>query len=145
MNKNEIKISFNAPRVYVDVENESSKCGLGGVLYIPKEIAEHIGMQEHTKVFTKSYAECREGDEFSEEKARKIAVAKAEMKIYRKVADKIVRQWDKYNDAEVPCDIYDALEEAGVFPTLNNAINAFWRKANNCVEHNTRYIKEIAG
>lgn len=145
MNRNEIKISFSAPRVYVDVNNKSSKCGLFGVLYIPKEIAQSIGMDEYTKVVAKSTAVCQPCDVFDETKARKIAVAKAEAKMYSKVSEKLVRQWDKVNDEEVPEDLYDELQQEGIFPTFNSAINAFWRKAQGCVEHNMRYIEEIAG
>ena len=145
MNQKKIKITFNKPRVYVDEQTQSSKCGLTGVLYIPKEVAQHIGMPEYTKVIAKSQAACRRGDVFSVEKARKIAIAKAEIKMYEKVSEKIVRMWDKFNDVEVPADLYDMLQDAGVFPTLNTAINEFWQKAENVMEHNTRYIEEIGG
>jgi len=136
MDKLNIKIKFEQPMLYVDAQREFVKCTLKGTMYLPKDIAASLGLPTQVKVVSKTEAQCKDGDVFSTEKGRKIAVAKAERNIYRNQAERLVRRWKAINDIQLDC-----LQE----PTLNSGINAFVAKANGCVAHNERYIQEIAG
>lgn len=138
MNSQQIKFKFEQPMVYQNREIRLTKCTLKGVLSIPSDVAESYGFPAKLKVTAKSVVICRTGDEFSEEKGMKIAIAKAESNIYRNAADRLVRAWRRRNDIEIAGTDEDN-------PTLNSKINAFVAKANNCVSHNQKYIAEIGG
>lgn len=135
MDRLKIKIKFDQPALYVDSERGFVKCTLKGTMNLPKYIATSLGLPEQVRVSSKTEAICKDGDVFSVEKGRKIAIAKAERNIYRNQSNRLVRRWKTVNDV---------VFMAGV-PTLNSAINAFVEKANGCVAHNERYIREIAG
>ena len=134
MDRQKIKIKFDQPALYADAKRGFVKCTLKGTMYLPKSIASSVGLPERVRVSSKTEAQCKNGDVFSFEKGRKIAVAKAERNIYRNQADRLVRRWRAVNDVVFIGDV----------PTLNSAINAFFEKANGCVSHNERYIREIA-
>lgn len=136
MDRLKIKIKFDQPALYVDAERGLVKCTLKGTMHLPKDVASSLGLPALVRVSSKTEAVCKEGDVFSVEKGRKIAIAKAERNIYRNQAERLVRRWKAVNDI---------LFITSDFPTLNSAINAFVEKANGCVSHNQRYIREIAG
>jgi len=139
MDKEQIKISFEQPLYYVDSERNFVKCTLKGVMRIPKTVAGQYGFPEEVKVVSHTTAVCKEGDVFSPERGKKIAVARCEMKTYQKCADKLVKAWRRANDVRVEFLDFPA------HPTLNNTINRFVAKAYGCVGHNKRYIAEIGG
>ena len=135
MDSQKIKIKFDQPALYVDAERGLVKCTLKGTMHLPKNVASSLGLPAQVRVSSKTEAVCKDGDVFSVEKGRKIAIAKAERNIYRNQAVRLVRRWKSVNDVVFISDV----------PTLNSAINAFVEKANGCITHNERYIKEIAG
>lgn len=139
MNRTEIKISFEKPLLYANAERRFVKCTLKGVMHLPKQVAKSLGFPEDFNVTAKSIAICKPGDKFSEEIGVKIAVAQAEANIYRNAAERLVRAWKRGNDVRV--EYIDDPDH----PTLNLKVNEFVRKANGCVEHNKRYVKEIGG
>lgn len=136
MDRLKIKIKFDQPAIYVDAERGFVKCTLKGTMHLPKDVATSLGLPSQVRVFSKTEAVCNDGDVFSTEKGRKIAIAKAERNIYRNQSVRLVRRWKAVNDV-----VFITLDT----PTLNSAINAFVEKANGCIAHNERYIKEIAG
>lgn len=135
MDRLKIKIKFDQPALYVDAERGFVKCTLKGTMHLPKDVASSLGLPAQVRVSSKTEAVCKYGDVFSVEKGRKIAIAKAERNIYRNQSNRLVRRWRAVNDVVFIGDV----------PTLNSAINAFVEKANGCVAHNERYIREIAG
>ncbi len=139
MNRSQIKISFGMPLLYVDAERGLVKCTLYGTLHLPKSVAKSIEFPEDLKISARSTALCRKGDTFSETKGIKIAIAKAESNAYRNASERLVRAWKRGNDILVSY----LLDENT--PTLNSLVNTFVQKANGCVKHNERYIKEIGG
>ena len=136
MDRLKIKIKFDQPALYVDAERGFVKCTLKGTMHLPKDVASSLGLPAQVRVSSKTEAVCKDGDVFSVEKGRKIAIAKAERNIYRNQAERLVRRWKAVNDV-----VFISIDT----PTLNSAINDFVEKANGCVTHNERYIKEIAG
>lgn len=139
MDRLSIKIKFDQPLTYIDAERNFVKCTLKGVMHLPKDVAVPLGIPTEIKVQARTITECKNGDVFSAEKGRKIAVARCEMKIYKKTAEKLVKLWKRGNDISV-----DYITNPD-HPTLNSGINAFVAKANGCVAHNARYIQEIGG
>lgn len=137
MDRLKIKIKFDQPAIYVDAERGFVKCTLKGTMHLPKDVATSLGLPAQVRVSSKTEAVCNDGDVFSAEKGRKIAIAKAERNIYRNQSVRLVRRWKAVNDVE-----FITLDTP---PTLNSTINAFVEKANGCIAHNERYIKEIAG
>lgn len=139
MNRQEIKISFDAPLLYIDEERRIVKCTMRGTLLLPKNVAKSLGFDTEVKVIARSSATCKEDDTFSAEKGVKIAVAKTEANAYRNASDRLIRAWYRGNDCIV--DYIESPEH----PTLNSYVNAFARKANGCIEHNKRYVAQIGG
>ena len=138
MNCQQIKFKFEQPLLYQNDELKLTKCTLKGVLSIPADVAQSFGFPTELKVSAKSVVICRDGDVYSSDKGIKIAVAKAESNIYRNAAERFVRRWKRGNDIEIAGTDDDN-------PTLNSKVNAFVTKANSCVSHNQKYIKEIGG
>lgn len=136
MDSQKIKIKFDQPALYVDAERGLVKCTLKGTMHLPKDVASSLGLPAQVRVSSKTEAVCKDGDVFSAEKGRKIAIAKAERNIYRNQSVRLVRRWKAVNDV-----VFVSVDTL----TLNSAINAFVEKANGCITHNERYIKEIAG
>ena len=139
MNRQEIKISFEKPLLYIDEERRFVKCTMRGVMHLPNNVAKSLGFEPDVKVVAKSVATCKDDDVFSAEKGVKIAIAKTEANAYRNASDRLVRAWYRGNDCIV--DYIESPEH----PTLNSYVNAFVRKADGCIAHNKRYIEQIGG
>ena len=50
MNRQEIKISFDAPLLYIDEERRIVKCTMRGTLLLPKNVAKSLGFDTEVKV-----------------------------------------------------------------------------------------------
>ena len=75
MDRLKIKIKFDQPALYADAERGFVKCTLKGIMYLPKSIASSVGLPEQVRVYSKTEAQCKNGDVFYFEKGRKIAIA----------------------------------------------------------------------
>ena len=140
LNSNKIKIAFAKPKAYAEQRKNLAKSLLTGILYIPENLARALSLPTTSVVSAKGYAKCLEGDEFNPETGIKIAVARAESKIYVKTVAAIIKAWKEQN----PIGFIPFSDgKKGTEPTLNPQINDFCNRALGCVAHNEKYINEL--
>lgn len=89
--RNEIKISFDEPKYHIDLVNKVVVCILKGVPKLPNAIdwtsCSFTDSYFPDKYIAKGVARLNPGDIFDEEKGMKVALAKAENKIYSMLGD----------------------------------------------------------
>lgn len=111
-----IKIKFDDPEFFVNEENRTVTCKLRGVIDMPEgtyRVWEDLAT-----------ARCSPEDEFNIEKGKRIALAKAENKIFKKAQRSL--QYLK-NDLEYTV----------------NLISGYEINSQSCINHNEEYIKAI--
>lgn len=124
--RNEIKISFSGQKFYIDQKRNEVKCVLNFKLLCPpfiKFILTQYGLYASNWTVT-STARLKEKDIFDEIKGRKVALAKAENKAYRKVGKtlKFIQEYIKLSDWQ---------------------ISSFYDKIDNVNNHNLEYINKF--
>lgn len=126
--RNEIKISFGEPKYYIDQVNKVVVCILEGEPLFPEAI-------DHTtfnfincwlsKIYTsKGVAKLSPGDEFDPNIGMKVALAKAESKMYE-IVGTMLRNY-----------------VTGLNKALNQCKDFLWKSAN-VIEHNDEYLKQF--
>ena len=123
LNRNDIKLTTLKNEFFYDGNNVTAK--LLATLKIPDVLYDIFG---DFPIVVKATAKCHEDDKYDKKTGERIALARAESKAYRLLSNELQRRWDY---------VLEAIE------TLNPVRIAFIEKANNCVEHNTRYCKEL--
>ena len=123
LDRNDIKMTTVSTEFYYNGDNVTVE--LHAALKTPEVFTYVFG--PFYKV-VKATAKCRPGDAYDKRTGEKIALARAEAKAYRQLSNEIDRRW-KY--------MLEALE------TLKPVKDAFQEKAENSIEHNTRYVDEL--
>lgn len=87
--RDDFKIRFTRkPEFTVDEKNKTVKCYLTGDVIVPNGLTGNHFM-ENFRTFAKGYAKCDEKDTFNPEIGKKIALARAESKLYWKVRTEV--------------------------------------------------------
>ena len=82
--RDDFKIKFDKePEFIVDKEKKFVKCYLNGLVLTPTGKEGQI--LENFRIFSKGYAKCSDKDKFNPEIGKKIALARAESRLYWKV------------------------------------------------------------
>ena len=123
LDRNDIKLTTLNTQYFYDGNNVTVK--LSATLKTPEVLAEIFGP---FYIVVKATAKCHEDDAYSKSVGERIALARAESKAYRLLSNDLQRRW-KY--------VLDAVE------VLAPVKDAFQDKADNCVEHNERYTKNL--
>lgn len=119
--RDDFKVRFtNKPQYTIDEENKTVKCYLTCDVIVPTGISGNQFMYNF-RTFAKGYAKCDDKDAFNPEIGKKIALARAESKIYWKVRT----------------EVKNAVRDAKQFV---KAGNKFILKACRVVDHNNDYI-----
>lgn len=134
LTRNEVKISFNNIDFIVDNEKQTVKCRLYFNVKLPKDLDNEVFFHETEKKFVDSVAVCRSEDVYNENLGKKIALAKAEILAYRKIA-KCVKK----------VKIITGPNGVNTATTTRNIVKSFEKKANRCIRHNIEYIEKVSG
>lgn len=116
-----IKIKFDDPEFFVNEENKTVTCKLRGFINMPEgtyRVWEDI-------VNTIATAECSPEDEFNIEKGKRISLAKAESKIFKRARKSLLLL---KNDLEYTRDL----------------ISGYQINSQSYIDHNEDYIKTIS-
>lgn len=122
--RNEIKISFDEPQYEVDPEKGTVECFLRYEVLYPDFLQSIYFYGEKIFFFSKAIAKVNEGDVFDENIGKKISLAKAEKKAYRKISNRIYKQ--------VGQKVVKAVRLA----------SDFVYKAKKVSEHNDKYLEQ---
>lgn len=124
MNRSEIKLSFLGTEYTYD--GNKVMCEVEYAVLAPYKYYNLVGGLWGRATGT---AVCHPEDEYDKEKGRKIALAKAEAKAYKKVAAKLEKRFAYIENLIELCrPLHDG----------------FIDKANSCVAHNAEYVDRIA-
>ena len=125
LDRNDIKMSTLSTEYYYNGKNVT--CELMATINAPYEF-DVIFENEIFTVKVKATAKCHDDDVYNKTCGKKIALAKAESKAYRILANMINRKW---------AALMDAIE------TLYPCKEGFVAKAEKSIAHNNEYIKEL--
>ena len=123
LDRNDIKLTTLGTEYFYDGNNVTAK--LAATLKTPDVLSEIFG---YFYIVVKATAKCHEDDTYDKNVGERIALARAEAKAYRLLSNELQRRWNH---------VLDAIE------VLSPVKAAFQEKADNCVEHNARYTKEL--
>ena len=90
--RNEIKIRFEEPGYEVNPEKGTVECFLRYEVLYPDLLYRIFFYGEKVYFYAHGYAKVNSGDVFDENIGKKISLAKAEKKAYRKISNKIYKQ-----------------------------------------------------
>lgn len=122
--RNEIKIRFEEPQYEVNPEKGTVECFLRYEVLYPDFLQSIYFYGEKIYFFSKAIAKVNEGDVFDENIGKKISLAKAEKKAYRKISNRIYKQ--------IGQKVVKAVKIA----------SDFVYKAKRVSEHNDKYLKQ---
>jgi hypothetical protein len=122
--RNEIKIRFEEPEYKVNPEKGTVECFLRYEVLYPELLQGMFFLGEKVYFWTKGFAKVNSGDVFDENIGKKISLAKAEKKAYKKISNKIYKQVNQ--------KIVKAIRIA----------NDFVYKANRVSNHNDEYLEQ---
>lgn len=123
LDRNDIKMTTVSTEYYFNGNNVT--CELVATLKAPEVFNAMFGFMAKC---VKATAKCMEGDTYNEELGKKMALARAESKAYRQLANEMNRRWD---------ETIDALETLASYRADFNA------KAEKSIQHNDEYVKEL--
>lgn len=87
--RDDFKIRFTRkPEFTVDEKNKTVKCYLTGDVIVPVNLSGK-GFMENFRTFAKGYAKCDDKDKFDPEVGKRIALARAESRLYWKVRTEV--------------------------------------------------------
>lgn len=87
--RDDFKLRFTKkPEFTVDTKNKTVKCYITCTVYVPTSLSSILYM-ENFQTFAKGYAKCDGKDKFDPEVGKRIALARAESKIYWKVRTEV--------------------------------------------------------
>jgi len=119
--RDDFKVKFTKkPQYTIDEENKTVKCYLTCDVIVPTGISGNQFMYNF-RTFAKGYAKCDNKDRFNPEIGKKIALARAESKIYWKVRT----------------EVKNAVRDAKQFVLAGGK---FISKAHRVIDHNNDYI-----
>lgn len=121
--RNEIKISFEEPKYEVNPEKGTVKCFLRYEVLYP-ELVKGMFFGEKIYFYAHGYAKVNSGDVFDENIGKKISLAKAEKKAYKKISNRIYKRVNQ--------KIVKAIAIA----------KDFIYKANRVSNHNDKYLEQ---
>lgn len=122
--RDDFKVRFTKkPQYTIDEETKTVKCYLTCDVIVPTGLSGNQFMYNF-RTFAKGYAKCDDKDRFNPEIGKKIALARAESKIYWKVR------------TEVKAALRDAKQ-------FIKAGNKFVCKAHRVIDHNQDYIEKF--
>lgn len=122
--RHEIKISFEEPKYEVNLEKGTVECFLRYEVLYPELVKRIFFHGEKVYFYAHGIAKVNSGDVFDENIGKKISLAKAEKKAYKKISNKIYKQVNQ--------KIVKALVIA----------KDFIYKANKVSEHNDQYLEQ---
>lgn len=122
--RNEIKIRFEEPEYEVNPEKGTVECFLRYEVLYPDFLYRIFFYGEKVYFHTKGIAKVNSGDIFDENIGKKISLAKAEKKAYKKISNKIYKQINQ--------KIVKAVRIA----------SDFVYKANRVANHNDKYLEQ---
>jgi hypothetical protein len=122
--RNEIKIRFEEPEYEVNSEKGTVECFLRYEVLYPDFLQSIYFYGEKIFFFSKAIAKVNEGDVFDENIGKKISLAKAEKKAYRKISNRIYKQ--------IGQKVVKAVKIA----------SDFVYKAKKVSEHNDKYLEQ---
>ena len=122
--RNEIKIRFEEPRYEVNPEKGTVECFLKYEVLYPDFIQGVFFYGEKIYFYAHGTAKVNSGDVFDENIGKKISLAKAEKKAYKKISNRIRKQ--------VNLKVVRAIRIA----------NEFIEKANKVSNHNDEYLEQ---
>lgn len=93
--RNEIKIRFAEPKYEVNLEKGTVECFLKYEVLCPELVKRMFFHNEKVYFCANGVAKVNSGDIFDENIGKKISLAKAEKKAYKKISDKIYKQINK--------------------------------------------------
>lgn len=122
--RNEIKIRFDEPKYEVKPENGIVECFLRYEVLYPDFLREMFFLGERVCFYAHGTAKVNSEDIFNENIGKKISLAKAEKKAYKKVRNKIYKQINQ--------KVVKAIRIA----------SDFVYKSNRVFNHNDEYLKQ---
>lgn len=90
--RNEIKIRFEEPKYEVNPEKGTVECFLRYEVLYPKLLQGMFFLGEKVCFWTQGVAKVNSGDVFDENIGKKISLAKAEKKAYKKISSRIYKR-----------------------------------------------------
>ena len=122
--RNEIKIRFEEPKYEVNSEKGTVECFLRYEVLYPELVKGMFFHGEKVYFYAKAVAKVNSGDVFDENIGKKISLAKAEKKAYKKISNKIYKQINQ--------KVVKAVRIA----------SDFVYKANRVSDHNDKYLEQ---
>ena len=122
--RNEIKIRFDEPLYEVKSEKGIVECFLEYEVLYPELVKEMFFHGENVYFYAHGIAKVNSGDVFDENIGKKISLAKAEKKAYKKISNKIYKQINQ--------KVVKAIRIA----------SDFVYKANRVSDHNDEYLEQ---
>lgn len=122
--RNEIKIRFEEPKYEVNPEKGTVECFLRYEVCYPELLRGLFFLGEKVYFYANGIAKVNGGDVFDENIGKKISLAKAEKKAYKKISNKVYKQVNQ--------KIVKAVKIA----------SDFIYKANRVSEHNDQYLEQ---
>ena len=122
--RNEIKIRFEEPEYKVDPEKGTVECFLRYEVLYPDLLYRIFFYGEKVYFYANGVAKVNSGDVFDENIGKKISLAKAEKKAYKKISNKIYKQVNQK-----------------IIKAIRIAEN-FVYKANRVSNHNDKYLEQ---
>ena len=122
--RNEIKIRFEEPEYKIDSEKGTVECFLRYEVLYPDFLYRIFFYGENVYFYAKAVAKVNSGDIFDENIGKKISLAKAEKKAYKKISNRIRKRINQ--------KVIKAIRIA----------KDFIYKANRVSEHNDQYLEQ---
>ena len=122
--RHEIKISFEEPKYEVNLEKGTVECFLRYEVLYPELVKRMFFHGEKVYFYAHGIAKVNSGDVFDENIGKKISLAKAEKKAYKKVSDVIYKRINQR--------VIKAIKIA----------SDFVYKANRVSNHNDEYLEQ---
>ena len=122
--RNEIKIRFEEPRYEVKPEKGTVECFLRYEVLYPELVKGMFFHGEKVCFYAHGYAKVNSGDVFDENIGKKISLAKAEKKAYKKISDRIYKRVNQKSVKAI------------------RIAKDFIDKANRVSNHNDKYLEQ---
>ena len=122
--RNEIKIRFEEPKYEVNPEKGTVECFLRYEVLYPDFLYRIFFYGENVYFYAHGVAKVNSGDVFDENIGKKISLAKAEKKAYKKISNRIYKQINQ--------KVVKAIRIA----------SDFVYKANRVSDHNDKYLEQ---
>jgi hypothetical protein len=122
--RNEIKIRFEEPKYEVNLEKGTVECFLRYEVLYPELLKGMFFLGEKVYFYANGIAKVNNGDVFDENIGKKISLAKAEKKAYKKISNIIYKRINQK-----------------IVKAVRMASN-FVYKANKVSEHNEKYLEQ---